>query len=87
MPLPMLTPLTCHWYCGAVPLFAAVGVKVTGMPAQTGSADAEMVTEGTDQELTDRVTKLEVAVTLLAQVELLVRTQETLSPLARVLLV
>src|SRR5258708_22421131 len=84
---PMSFPLTCHWYCGAVPPFTDAAVKITGVPAQTNCADAEMLTAGGARGVTRMVTALETAGPGDAQGALLVRGQVTTSPPPSALLV
>ena len=56
-----MVPFTFHWYAGDVPPFVGVAVKVTDVPAQTGLADAAMVTLTGSSGFTVMVTVLEVA--------------------------
>ena len=71
----------------AVPVLAAVAVKVTELPAQTGpagSTDIEFV--AVNNEFTEMVMMLETAVLLVKQVPpVIFISQEILSPFARVL--
>jgi len=41
--LPLLMPLTFHWYIGIAPPFMAVAIKVTADPGQNGFEDAAIV--------------------------------------------
>src|SRR5258708_33912015 len=84
---PMSFPLTCHWYCGAVPPFTDAAVKITGVPAQTNCADAEMLTAGGARGGTRMVTALETAGRGGGRGGLLGRVQGTSAPAARDMLV
>jgi hypothetical protein len=70
-----------------VPPLVGVGVKVTVVPEHIVEADAPILTAGVKAEFTVMVTGLEVAVGTEAQAAVDVITQDTMSPLARVVLV
>ncbi len=53
-------PFFRHRYKGVVPQLTGVAVKVTGVPAQTGLADAAMVTEATGPNQVEAVSGVEV---------------------------
>jgi len=80
--VPALTPLICHWYEGLLPPFTGVAVKVTLLPAQTGLAEAEMLTETGRYGSTDNWMMFEMAGFPVGQDELDVRMQDTRSLLA-----
>jgi len=80
--VPALTPLSFHWYEGVVPPFTGVAVKVTLVPAQTGFAEATMLTLAVKTGFTVMVMVFEVAGLPLTQVAFEVITQETVFPLA-----
>ena len=73
-------PFTFHWYAGDVPPFVGVAVKVTDVPAQTGLADAAMVTLTGSSGFTVMVTVLELAGLPMVHVSLDVSTQVTALP-------
>ena len=76
--------MTCHWYVG-IPPFVGVAVKVTFVPAQIVVAEAEMETAGVTGVFTVIVMVLLVAVAEVTHVTLLVTTQFTVFPDAKVL--
>ena len=57
----MLKPLMDHWYTGEDPPFTGVAVKVTGVPWQTGFAEAETETLTGWLWFTAMVTMFEIA--------------------------
>jgi hypothetical protein len=60
--VPTFAPLTFHWYDGVAPPFTGVAVKVTEVPAQTGSAgEAAIVTLTGTVGVTNIVIVLETA--------------------------
>ena len=83
-PVPAFEPFTCHWYVGVVPPFVGVAVNVVGSPAQIVLVPA-IATLGTTEEVTVIAIPVDVPVVGLAQGELLVMIQVTISPSAKVL--
>jgi hypothetical protein len=82
--VPEFTPLTFHWYEGVSPPFVGVAVKVTGMVAQTGLAEAMIDTLTGRLEFTVIVTVFDVAGLPVAQVASEVRITVTWSLLTGV---
>lgn len=79
-PVPAFTPFTCHWYVGVAPPLIAVAVYVTEVPAQIEPEGlAAIDTEGVTTGFTIIVIALDVAVVGLAQDELDVKIQVTIS--------
>jgi hypothetical protein len=82
--VPEFTPFTFHWYEGVDPPFAGVAVKVTGVAAQTGLAEARIETLTGKLVFTVMVTIFEVAGLPVVQVALDVRIHFTWSLLTGV---
>jgi hypothetical protein len=80
----MAVPPFFHWYAGVVPPLTGVAVNVTGVPEQTGFAEAAMETLTARFELTVIVTVLEVAGLPVVHIALEVRTQVITSAFAGV---
>lgn len=85
--VPTLVPFTFHWYDGDEPPLVMLAVKVTLVPVHTLLADALTLTVGVTCGVTVMVTELDVAVAGDTQVALLVITQVTILPLAKLLAV
>jgi hypothetical protein len=83
--VPADKPFTAHWYTGVVPPLVGVAVKVTLVPAQIVVLLAAMLTVGVPAAFTVIVTLLDVAAAAVAQFAFEVKTQETMSPFAKVL--
>ena len=79
-----MIPLTFHWYDGAGPPLTGVAVNVTEVPAQTGFAEAEIVTETTRLLLITIITGLLVTGLLTVQISEDDSSQMTTSPFAGV---
>jgi hypothetical protein len=83
--VPVLAPLTVHWYTGAAPGFTGSAVNVMGVPAQTGpTGTAEIDTEGAAKGFTTMTTGGETALNEVTHVELDVMLTVTTSPLLSV---
>ena len=79
-----VVPFKNHWYDGAVPPFNRVAEKVTGVPAQTGFAEAEIDTLTGSNGLTVMVIVLDAAGFPAVQVSLEFSTQLIVFPLTGV---
>ncbi len=80
--LPVTTPFTFHWYCGAAPPLIPTAEKVTGLLMQTGFRDGLTDTLTGMTWLTVIVMVLEVAYREVVHIELDVMAQVTTSPFA-----
>ena len=76
---------TDHWYEGVVPKLVPDAVKVNEAPAHDGfEPDVKAIEDvGVNEETNDIVIAFEVAVVVLAQVELDVSTHVTICPFVR----
>src|SRR6478736_4334998 len=77
--VPLLTPLTCHWYDGLLPPLVGVAVNVTDVPLHIVVVEAAMLTLGSTL-VEVIVIGLLVAVGVDAQARSLVRITVTTSP-------
>ena len=76
-------PFNCHWYEGVDPSLDGAAVKVILVPVQIlPLGNAVILTEGATAADTDMVIALDNAVAGLAQEELDVKMQVTISPFA-----
>jgi hypothetical protein len=77
---PAFTPLKKKKKTGEIPAFVAKAVNVTGLPSQTGFADAVIFIPAGIVELTDMITVLEMAGFPVAQLKSETTMQEIVSP-------
>ena len=80
--LPTLIPFTFHWKLGALPPLVSAAVKITEVPAQILVPWLDViVTVGKETELTVIEMLLLLALVGFGQAALLVKIQDTTSPL------